>query len=134
MKFAHSSSTTTLSKFVYFLPKQCLRFYLGGFGENGQKSEKSPSKNRCNFFVCWSIFTIDTSKDGKLSPLYDMLSSRTHSCRIRALSSKNRFFDTPEVAKIAADILPYFFLGDLIFHMRRAASESFFVCACTTYP
>ena len=62
------------------------------------------------------------------------LSSRTHSCRIQALSSKNRFFGTPEVAKIAGDILPYFFLGGLIFHMRRAASESFFVWGHTTYP
>ena len=47
---------------------------------------------------------------------------------------KTDFLAPPEVAKIAADILPYFFLGGLIFHMRRAASESFFVWGDTTYP
>ena len=47
---------------------------------------------------------------------------------------KKPIFDTPEVPKVAADILPHFFLGGLIFHMRRAASESFFVWGDTTYP
>ena len=45
----------------------------------------------------------------------------------RPYRRKPDFFYTPEVPKIAADILPLFFVGGLIFHMRRAASESFFV-------
>ena len=68
---------------------------------------------------------------------YPRFTMRYRPERIRAAFGpylrRTRFFDIHEVPKIAGDILPYFFVGGLIFHMRQAASESFFVCACTTY-